>query len=121
MSTSRRLLLAVHVNRQAPPPEGTRFQLGLAGGMYQDRYWHEREFETVDELGQLADKAGTNLVTLAIAWVLANKAVTAPIIGASRPEQLQAREERDVRPKLIHERPPGRLAPPGRRGTSVAV
>jgi aryl-alcohol dehydrogenase-like predicted oxidoreductase len=25
-----------------------------------------------------------------VAWVLANPAVTAPIIGASRPEQLQA-------------------------------
>jgi aryl-alcohol dehydrogenase-like predicted oxidoreductase len=30
------------------------------------------------------------LVTLAVAWVLANPAVTSPIIGASRPEQLAA-------------------------------
>ena len=30
------------------------------------------------------------LVTLSVAWVLANKAITAPIIGASRPEQLDA-------------------------------
>jgi len=30
------------------------------------------------------------LVTLSAAWVLANKAITAPIIGASRPEQLDA-------------------------------
>jgi aryl-alcohol dehydrogenase-like predicted oxidoreductase len=29
-------------------------------------------------------------VTLAVAWVLANPAITAPIIGASRPEQLDA-------------------------------
>ena len=29
-----------------------------------------------------------SLVTLSVAWVLANKAITAPIIGASRPEQL---------------------------------
>jgi aryl-alcohol dehydrogenase-like predicted oxidoreductase len=29
-----------------------------------------------------------SLVTLAVAWVLAHKAITAPIIGASRPEQL---------------------------------
>ena len=27
-------------------------------------------------------------MTLSVAWVLANKAVTAPIIGASSPEQL---------------------------------
>src|SRR5690348_15708128 len=47
----------------APPPEGTRFTLGLAGGMYQDRYWHEREFQTVEQLRELAAQAGLNLVT----------------------------------------------------------
>jgi aryl-alcohol dehydrogenase-like predicted oxidoreductase len=76
--------------RSAPPADGTRFTLGTAGGMYQSRYWHEREFDTVDELLQLADKAGTSLVTLSVAWVLANPAITAPIIGASRPDQLDA-------------------------------
>ena len=83
------LLLGKH-SRSAPPAEGTRFTLGTAAGAYQDRYWHEREFGTVDELGQLAEKAGINMVTLSVAWVLANPAVTAPIIGASRPDQLQA-------------------------------
>ena len=34
----------------APPPEGSRFQLGTAGARYQERYWHEREFDTVDAL-----------------------------------------------------------------------
>ncbi len=29
-----------------------------------------------------------SMATLAVAWVLSNPAVTAPIIGASRPEQL---------------------------------
>jgi 1-deoxyxylulose-5-phosphate synthase len=29
-----------------------------------------------------------SMTTLAVAWVLANPAVTAPIVGASRPEQL---------------------------------
>jgi 1-deoxyxylulose-5-phosphate synthase len=76
--------------RTAPPPEGTRFTLGNAASNYQDRYWHDREFDTVDELGQLAKEAGVNLVTLSVAWVLANRAVTAPIIGASSPGQLDA-------------------------------
>ena len=43
----------------APPTEGTRFTLGRAGRMYQERYWHEREFETVEALRKLADQAGT--------------------------------------------------------------
>ena len=83
-------LLSGKHSRAAPPPEGTRFTLGSAGQMYQDRYWHDREFDTVDVLRQLAGQAGVSLVTLSVAWVLANKAVTAPIIGASRPEQLDS-------------------------------
>jgi 1-deoxyxylulose-5-phosphate synthase len=74
----------------APPPEGGRFTLGWACQMYQERYWNERAFHTVTALAKLADEAGVSLVTLSVAWVLANKAVTAPIIGASRPEQLDA-------------------------------
>ncbi len=73
-----------------PPPESTRFTLGNAGKMYQDRYWHDREFDTVEVLRGLADEAGVSLVTLSVAWVLANQAITAPIVGASRPEQLGA-------------------------------
>ncbi len=81
-------LLSGKHSRSAPPPEGSRFTLGSAGGQYQDRYWHDQEFDTVEQLRGLAAEAGLSLVTLAVAWVLANKAITAPIIGASRPEQL---------------------------------
>jgi aryl-alcohol dehydrogenase (NADP+) len=70
------------------PAEGTRFTLGSAGNLYQDRYWHEREFATVEKFVALAREANLSPVTLAIAWVLANPAITAPIIGASRPDQL---------------------------------
>jgi len=83
-------LLSGKHNRSAEPPEGTRFTLGNAGSMYQQRYWHEQMFDTVDALRKLADEAGVSLVTLSVAWVLANKAITAPIIGASQPRQLDA-------------------------------
>jgi aryl-alcohol dehydrogenase-like predicted oxidoreductase len=83
-------LLSGKHSRTAPPSEGTRFTLGTAAKNYQDRYWHDREFETVDALRQLADKAGVGLATVAVAWVLANPAITAPIVGASRPDQLEA-------------------------------
>jgi len=72
------------------PQDNTRFTLGTAGGMYQDRYWNERSFDTVVELGAIADEAGVPLTTLAVAWVMANPQVTAPLLGASRPEQLDA-------------------------------
>lgn len=74
----------------APPPEGTRFTLGSAASNYQNRYWHDREFKTVEALRQIASDADLGMVEMAIAWVLANPVVTAPIIGASKPEQLDA-------------------------------
>jgi aryl-alcohol dehydrogenase (NADP+) len=74
----------------APPPESGRFQLGTAGKLYQDRYWHDRMFSTVEAIRPLAREAGLDLVTLAVGWVLANPAITAPIVGASRPAQLAA-------------------------------
>ncbi len=72
----------------ASPPEGSRFTLGRAGGFYQTRYWHEREFETIEALRAVAAEAGMSLATMAVRWVLSNGAITAPIIGASKPEQL---------------------------------
>jgi 1-deoxyxylulose-5-phosphate synthase len=81
-------LLSGKHSRAQPPPDGTRFTLGSAAQAYQVRYWHDREFDTVDALRRLAEKAGVSLVTLSVAWVLANEAITAPIIGASSPEQL---------------------------------
>ncbi|MDA0224831.1 MAG: aldo/keto reductase [Proteobacteria bacterium] len=75
---------------KAPPPEGSRFTLGNAGKMYSERYWQGREFDAVGQFTALAKEAGIAAPTLAVAWVLANPAVTAPIIGASRAEQLAA-------------------------------
>ena len=83
-------LLSGKHNRTSSPPEGTRFTLGQAGGMYQQRYWHDRMFDTVERLSELAHDAGVSLVTLSVAWVMAHPAITAPIIGASNPGQLDA-------------------------------
>ena len=75
-------------HRRGAPTEGTRFTLGNAAERYQERYWADRYFDTVDQLQALAQEAGVSLTTLSVAWVLANPAVTAPLLGASRPEQL---------------------------------
>jgi aryl-alcohol dehydrogenase (NADP+) len=83
------LLTGKH-NLESGPAQGTRFTLGTAGEIYQKRYWREREFATVKAYLSLAKEASLNPATLAVAWVLANPAITAPIIGASRPEQLHA-------------------------------
>jgi 1-deoxyxylulose-5-phosphate synthase len=81
------LLTGKH-DHKAPPPAGTRFSLGTAARRYQDRYWNEKQFETIEALRPIAAEAGISMATMAVAWVLSNPAITAPIVGASRPEQL---------------------------------
>jgi aryl-alcohol dehydrogenase (NADP+) len=74
---------------QEGPEEGSRFTFGAgAGERYRDRYWHEGMFGTVEQLKPLAEQAGMTLARMAIAWLLANPVITAPIVGASRAEQL---------------------------------
>lgn len=82
-------LLSGKYARDTKPDANTRFTLGKAGTMYTERYWNERSFDTVEALTALAAEAGVPLPTLAVAWVMANPLVTAPILGASRPEQLK--------------------------------
>jgi aryl-alcohol dehydrogenase (NADP+) len=81
------LLTGKH-DRAGAPQQGTRFTIGRAGAMYQARYWHDKEFETVEQVRSVAREADISMATLAVRWVLSNGAITAPIIGASRPDQL---------------------------------
>lgn len=86
------------------PQEGTRFTLGQAARMYQDRYWHERELQSAAQLSQLAQQHGQALTRVAIAWVLAQPAVSSVIIGASRPAQLEdsiAAADLQLSPELL--------------------
>lgn len=80
-------------HHRGAPTQGTRFTLGWAAGRYQERYWHEKMFDTVDLVRPIAEEVGVPLATLALQWVLAHPTVTAPIVGASRPEQLAAAVE----------------------------
>ena len=71
-------------------PEKGRFsaELGWFGQAYLARYWHEREFEAVARIQEIAKQHGTPIATLSVAWLLANPAITSVILGASRVEQL---------------------------------
>lgn len=71
------------------PTEG-RFSAELGqqfGDLYRERYWHQRQFESVEHLKTVAREIGEPLAKLAIAWVLAHT-ITSAILGASRPDQL---------------------------------
>jgi aryl-alcohol dehydrogenase-like predicted oxidoreductase len=71
-------------------PAGTRFTLGKTGELYRERYWHQAQLRAVEELRRHFEARGVSLVSAAVAWVLAQPGITAAIIGASRPEQLDA-------------------------------
>jgi aryl-alcohol dehydrogenase-like predicted oxidoreductase len=72
------------------PEEGTRFTLGGAGVVYQKRYWDQIQLEAVAALTEQANERGYSLASVAVAWVLAQTGITSAIVGASRPEQLEA-------------------------------
>jgi aryl-alcohol dehydrogenase-like predicted oxidoreductase len=70
------------------PPPGTRFSLGKTGELYRDRYWQQAQLDAVERLKAYFEPRGKRLVTVAVAWVLAQPGITSAIVGASRPEQL---------------------------------
>jgi len=72
------------------PRAGTRFTIRGAGEMYQHRYWDQTQLGAVEELAKEVESRGQSLATVATAWVLAQPGITSAIIGASRPEQLDA-------------------------------
>ena len=76
--------------RRSDTPEKGRFsaELGGFGKLYQARYWHEREFQTVGKIQEIAEQQGTPMATLSVAWILANPAITSVILGASHIGQL---------------------------------
>jgi aryl-alcohol dehydrogenase-like predicted oxidoreductase len=73
---------------QEQPLAGTRFTLGKTGDLYRERYWHQAQFEAVERLGAFFEPRGKSMVQIAVAWVLGQPGITAAIVGASRPEQL---------------------------------
>jgi aryl-alcohol dehydrogenase-like predicted oxidoreductase len=72
-------------HRREAPLAGTRFDKNK---LYLDRYWHDADFDAVEELRAIAGKAGRSLVSLALNWIYHHTSVDGIIIGASRTDQL---------------------------------
>ncbi len=49
----------------------------------------EADRKVVDRLGQIAEGRGVSRAQLALAWLLSKPAITAPIVGASKPHHLE--------------------------------
>ncbi len=61
----------------------------VSNAMYQRRYAEADAYETAERFTDYAQQAGHHPATLAVAWVAAHPAVTAPIIGARNVQQLE--------------------------------
>jgi aryl-alcohol dehydrogenase-like predicted oxidoreductase len=72
--------------KDAPPPTGSRFE-------YNPRFWErvnkESTFTVLQQLDRVAVDAKVPLSKLALAWILKNPIITAPIVGASTVEQVE--------------------------------
>jgi 1-deoxyxylulose-5-phosphate synthase len=53
------------------------------------RYFKDRNFLIVDTLKEMAIAHDASVAQIALAWILTQKTITAPIIGVNSPEQLQ--------------------------------
>jgi aryl-alcohol dehydrogenase-like predicted oxidoreductase len=82
------LLTGKYQNPHEIPEEG-RFAKGSSyGDLYRSRYWNEKAFEVVERLKSVASEVGCTLAQLAIAWILSNKTICCPILGATKPEHI---------------------------------
>ncbi len=84
-------------------PEDSR--INLPGFEWlKERVLVNEKLEKVKKLKTIADKLGTSLATLSIAWCIANKNVTTTILGATKKEQLvQNLSALELYPKLNEE------------------
>ena len=84
-------MLTGRYRKSASIPGGTRFSLGNhAGSLYQQRYWQEATFDAVERYIAWCQERSYDPVTTAVHWVAQQPGITSAIIGASRPDQLDA-------------------------------
>lgn len=69
-------------------PAGSRFSADDGGLKTEHKFMQPAIVERVERLKPIAADLGVPLATLAVAWVLTNHNVSAAIVGASRPGQL---------------------------------
>lgn len=68
----------------------SRFALPIAGEMYQKRYWQDQKLELAGNFARECEKRDLAPASVAVAWTLAQPGITSAIIGATRPDQLDA-------------------------------
>jgi aryl-alcohol dehydrogenase (NADP+) len=82
-------LLSGKYDKDKAPIEGARYSLGKWGYLYNKPYWNDLNFAAIEQLKKIAGGAGVSMSRFALAWVLANPAITAISNGATSIAQLE--------------------------------
>ncbi len=78
-------MLTGKYRKDAPLPKGARLE---AFQFYHDRYYTQQALDIVDRFLQEASQRGVTPAQLALAWVLGEPRISAPILGARSLEQI---------------------------------
>lgn len=79
--------------RGGPVPGGTRFDIVPA---HQQIYFNDACFDAMERLSAAADALGVPMARLGLAWVLGRPGVTATLVGARSPAQVDQAFEADA-------------------------
>ncbi len=82
------VLTGKYLPGQQPPPDSRAASESMSG--FIDRLLQPRVLEAVQRLRPVAEQAGLSMPQLALAWVLRRTNVASAIVGASRPDQVEA-------------------------------
>jgi aryl-alcohol dehydrogenase-like predicted oxidoreductase len=88
------------------PPSDSRAASSEMGGFMRGALMSDATLEAVQQFRALAERHGFTAPQLALAWVLREPNVASAIVGASRPEQVDANASAsglDVDPALLDE------------------
>jgi aryl-alcohol dehydrogenase-like predicted oxidoreductase len=77
------LLTGKYATRTRPPTGRL-----VENARYADRYGLDSDYVTAEKFTTIADETGYQPASLAVAWVMAHPAITAPIVGARNLDQL---------------------------------
>lgn len=82
-------LLSGKYEKDKAPLEGARYSLGHWGYTYNKPYWSDANFAAIERYKKIAAEAGVSLPRFALAWALANPAITAIVNGSTSIKQLE--------------------------------
>jgi aryl-alcohol dehydrogenase (NADP+) len=82
-------LLSGKYEKDKAPLEGARYSLGHWGYTYNKPYWSDANFAAIEQYRKIAAQAGVSLSRFALAWALANPAITAIVNGSTSIKQLE--------------------------------